>query len=818
MDYRSPINIIANELVDISLLSPDYLKQLRKQRLLELQMFGGELKVGDEVYTKDDIIKAFDTLDNQEELKYHSIIWQNKDLHQFLISGDEQYVEGVKTVFSYNPEIKDPEKGKGFKEFISPYLANKIKRKSLDFLKEHDFQKLINYSYILNNISLQYREEALSNIKYQIDYWTEKLDALEHKRIPYNRNEFAVFMNKDLYLFFNMLPQEMAKSINQFARDLINSCITVEKEQLQYVYRVYRGFVVLNCEESLKKIILGNYEIYKKRFIKSKGTSNNRRSNGPIVQKKKKSGKTIFGTVAFIILIMVFGIRLLKTFTRSNSYDYDSKVLDLEIDKLLTDLDQNVEFKEVLTMLTSKQDSNSKVPTLFSTYFKDENIPNYGDSIEVLNNSSYDIKVLVKGISGPYASRVIKANTKGNCPYINEEFAIYIGNNWDSSITFYGNSRNIKGGFREFDTNTTKLLTQIFDDKYNVEQIEIQESDLGVNVIRKNSYGEPLHNFDLEAYITAVTTYSASSYNVSDESRILDFEMDLPIASRYDDLDIEPKGIYNFTSYDLYVLNRSYSTASRSELVKAYSAGEIAKLSGTHSILIGKDWNPLKKIKVCSSKGCEIINGGFDDLNIKGSRQKFEKIYSADNIIVMENSLGRIVVSHNGRMDNILKTNYVTSYINAVNANLADNFKEHMKFIKEYPFNFSKMFTQKPDLLISQKVKVYNKTDYDIRLISLGYLDPYSSKTIKKGKSGSYQASTSFNLLIGKNWNDSKPIYDGERLFFGGFEQNHPRTKDVSKNSVKVGYDAKAVIIEENDGQIEIVIDNEYQSDKKISL
>lgn len=834
MQYNNPLHIISDLLVDTSLLSESYLKQLRKQRLLELQMFGNELKVKDKVYTKDDIIKAFDELENPERLKYHGVIWKNKDLHEYLVSGDVKHIKGIQDSFQYDPALKDIEFYKGFKKFLSPYLAERIKRISVDLIKDEDYATLTKHTELLVYVNLEYREEALSNIKYQLDYFIEKLDALEHERIQYQEEEFKVFTNTDLYLFLNTLPEEMGKTINQFTREVINSCVTIEKKQLNYVWKVYKGFRLINCEESLKTLIESNYKVYK-RLVENKNNPKPIKKNSPVVTKKKKSGRSSWTTIGFIVLVIFLAIRFIRIFTKPSYKKYDT--IDLNditknfgSDHSSYSSNDNADFVEVLNLLMSEEKEGEEVPNLFSTIFRDENIPTYGEDIEINNQSPYDLRVLVDGTLGFYASDTIKANTKTKIPYINGKFVVYAGNDWDDSHVFYGKKESLMGGFTKIDDNSRVYLKEIFPNYSGMTRIELKMDHDSLIVERRTSYGDIISLFEMSKYKPAL--YASHTFKKNDTNgidKMISFEKAFPSKELNDKKDeTDPVKVFNLTTQDLIVLNDRYYNSSRSEIIKSMEAGTVENLGYKHYMYLGKNWNKEAVVSIYPLVGGKVgIKGRFDSVTENGLFQltkPYEKKYSADEVLVYETVKGQFKVVHNDRLSSIMKHKIIQEYISVVdnaNSETTNWYKpKNSKILKDYSGNFNQMFDGNPkSSYTSTSARVYNKTNYDIRILSPGFLELYASKVIEANKSQSYTFTSGLYILVGKKWDDSKAYADGEKLYFGGFEELHPNFYNIASSELKLKtYDIKSVTIIELDGKITVKVDYDYSKDATYTL
>lgn len=815
MYYKSPFHIVSNVLVDEHSLTPEYLKLLKKQKLLELQMYGDELKLGNDTYTKDDIIKTFDQLENQHELKFHVIIWKNKELLEFLSKGSIHHYHELEISIRYNPSLRDPE----FLKFISPYAGAIVKKESTEFFKNEEFDHLTKYISLLNLLTADSREEALANIKFQLDYYIEKLDAVEHKRIAFVEAEYKTLKNSSFYVFLNELPVEMAKTVNQLAREIINSCITVEKTHIKYVFTVYQGFRNLNCEENLKKIIEGNYEIYRKRINNNNVVSTKPNVQSKVVQ-KKKSSRITWGIVIFIALFVIFATRMINVLNRKSTNDYP---INQNTFLNNTNYSKSLTFQEVLQLLTNKEYSSKENDVTFYDFFDKKNIPNYGEPIEIVNNTPYEVCILVDGILGPYSSNIIKPNSISEAPHANNDFVVYVGNNWDSTALFSLNNKSFKGGFITFDDNTKKHLNKIYPSSYSLKRIEINKNGDLVVVKRITNYGDDLADFDLSDYLKKLHSYymgkEIDSQRFKNPQNVT-FEQFFTVVKNAQEVDkTDPSKIFNFTTSDLYVLNNGGYAEGRSELIKSYTAGKMDKITPTHTLYMGKDWIDSKGIPYKAVGQEYVIKGLFNKMSkdeIYFLDNPFKKIYSIEDLIVLENNLGALEVIHTDKLDNIFKTKMVQKYIEVMSNNIASEKYNNLKTIKNYTNNFDNVFKPKPQVISGGiKLKVINNTDYDIRLIGNGFLEPYSTKVIESGKKINTELFNEFNLIIGKDWDDNIPLYDGKKLYFGGFKKFHPEIKNIAKTAFDISYGISTITVNEKQNKIGVIV--KYDSGKEIT-
>jgi len=123
--YRSPIRLLHELGLDTTEINAENLKVERKRLLLELQLAEGQtVQFGNQSYTKNDVINAFEELNGVSDLDFHSTIYQHSDLLNFLENHEvERRIKNVHVVFTHIENKRDK-----FTHFISPYLAKSIDR------------------------------------------------------------------------------------------------------------------------------------------------------------------------------------------------------------------------------------------------------------------------------------------------------------------------------------------------------------------------------------------------------------------------------------------------------------------------------------------------------------------------------------------------------------------------------------------------------------------------------------------------------------------------------------------------------------------
>lgn len=114
MTFINPIEILALEQTDISLINSTIIKKAKRKVQVEIELAeNGVYNYQGVRLTKSDCERAIDELEDYNKKSYYWIIANNKFLNGFLSAGDEKLFSSFKQESIY--------KDKAFINFISPY-------------------------------------------------------------------------------------------------------------------------------------------------------------------------------------------------------------------------------------------------------------------------------------------------------------------------------------------------------------------------------------------------------------------------------------------------------------------------------------------------------------------------------------------------------------------------------------------------------------------------------------------------------------------------------------------------------------------------
>lgn len=121
MNYLSPFHILPDGFEVGSSVDKNTLKQARKVILAEFELQGDTtIFINEREYDKDSILKFFSDLEKDTNLQFHSIIFQNKSLLNFLEKGN---IEDYRATANFIVTKAYP-KQEAFTQFIAPYFVH----------------------------------------------------------------------------------------------------------------------------------------------------------------------------------------------------------------------------------------------------------------------------------------------------------------------------------------------------------------------------------------------------------------------------------------------------------------------------------------------------------------------------------------------------------------------------------------------------------------------------------------------------------------------------------------------------------------------
>ena len=239
-------------------------------------------------YTKDAVLQEIEHEDFTQRLQYHSIIWKNKALLNFLEHD---------TINNEADTWRSLSNDDGFKQFISPYFAYSFNKVMHKFLRDTNFAKAALLLKFLTFVNYIDSDQALASIR---SFISETLRLFKNTSKDNYKNHYlqiSIWAKQPAYLFINNLPDTLSSDIENLIIGLINLTITVQNGDKKLCLGISNNLIKINrADPENAQIIKDNHSIYKK----------NARSGSSFIRLMVRGFITIF-----CIKVSIFAIALL---------------------------------------------------------------------------------------------------------------------------------------------------------------------------------------------------------------------------------------------------------------------------------------------------------------------------------------------------------------------------------------------------------------------------------------------------------------------------------------------------------------------------
>lgn len=490
MKYHSPFSIFKSLGIDAKEIEPGKLKQLEKRLLLELELSGEiTLQAGDTQLSKNDILTLFSDLGEDNELFYHQVIHQNPALETFLINGGLDMTQDL-----YNRDILYSPWMDEFREFISPFLVDVLKKEINIYFNKREWRKAFRLLSLTDLLSDYYKSAAFDKLAGSLSHLITKIGDFSRGDVPLDTKNYQFLSHDHFISFMNALPEEFNNYREKLAINLNNLGAQYQKSHLKFVNRIFMVLRELNCSASMKKTIMDNSNILINSYNRSED------------EKENEEGSTGYGCVSLIGILILFFIlvRACGYLTEDKpTYNYspptgkDLREIIESQKRIFQQKKKHREFVGKLTeLINSLPDSTSNPgynlivpPKPYFAYYKPFTNRISGDSVLIKNESGYD--VIVFGIATEESFSIgVPAKTER---YIlmnkREELTFYIGKYWTTSKKVVINKRRpdllyslYNGFFAESSEFTLSQLDQYYAYQPSADRAEQGNNEKGSTV------------------------------------------------------------------------------------------------------------------------------------------------------------------------------------------------------------------------------------------------------------------------------------------------------------------------------------------------
>jgi hypothetical protein len=255
IQYISPIRLF--EHFSISYDGEINIARIKKQLIAEFDFAkNGFIETRDYTYNKNDVLKEIEKDNFQHRLQYHKKIWANKNILGFL----EKNTVNLETLtIDFSTFLSD----KDFDSFLSPYFAapfNYISRNLLNEKKLEDMSALLTYGYFLLPAE---REEAFKSIRIFLNKNMRFLKNISKENYKSFRPKIQHWIITGWADFLNNLPDEFYSQKIDFATDLVNLTVKLQKTNKKDCISISKGLIQLKyLTPNLRETVIKNNKIY----------------------------------------------------------------------------------------------------------------------------------------------------------------------------------------------------------------------------------------------------------------------------------------------------------------------------------------------------------------------------------------------------------------------------------------------------------------------------------------------------------------------------------------------------------------------------
>ena len=477
MQYRSPFTILyltgnfPGSWDDTGLL------RVQKQLLLELEHHGGGmLQIGEEVWTKDDILKLIDALRPAEERMFHQWIYENPALLLLLEQGIVSE-EGP----LYNPALAGDPGFESFKAFVSPYLVESVGRGMSQSFAQQDFATVRQFLEATTLLVPARAEEILARLIHVLKPLSHAPGRVTTGEEPFNSQRFE-YITPDFIVLLNALPESVADFREWFAIEVMNMLVKIGITDIGFSHGVYKCLLVLHCEPDLRAALVDNYTSFQ--------AESPELAVGKVYRDLGVGCALAVARVLGIIIglcILVYG--LMKLFqvdpatedthlnilyraeegipTPQETYRAYRNRLRTIVQKQLTPSGSD---SMRYMLLTNPQVNNEH--TLWHHAVPGTHLSNYkpamAQTLTIVNRSHYDAVLFVMGDSTLYNGLLLQGNSVQTSLRVGDELAFYVGSDWASpgsmkrGVHPWTDVKAQYGIFTNVDTTTLSLLGKTY--------------------------------------------------------------------------------------------------------------------------------------------------------------------------------------------------------------------------------------------------------------------------------------------------------------------------------------------------------------------
>lgn len=228
MAFINPIEILSLRDTAVNEIDSSVIRKAKRRIQADIELSDdGHISFNGSHITKSDAERVINELDDQEKIEFYHFIANNKDLNNFLTSGDEGFFSTFRQESIY--------KLQSFTNFVSPYFTEKYDRALFKAFQNNDetrFKKIISFQPLVTSTD---KDKAFKNVSNAIRDRIKEIDEItrdiKNEESSYDEDDidevFDLVQEQLNVSIINSLPQNFQSLRNQVANSVRNLSVNI---------------------------------------------------------------------------------------------------------------------------------------------------------------------------------------------------------------------------------------------------------------------------------------------------------------------------------------------------------------------------------------------------------------------------------------------------------------------------------------------------------------------------------------------------------------------------------------------------------------
>jgi hypothetical protein len=235
------------------------LLRVQKQLLVELDHHGGgTLRIGEEEWTKDDILKLIGLLRPAAARTFHQWIYENPAL---LLLVEKGLVSDEGPL--YPPALATHPAFDSFQVFLSPYLVDSVSHGLHQSFLRLDFGAVRQFLEATTLLIPSRAEETLARLSMLLQSLARTFRRVETGEEPFDSQRLGYIITPEFIALLNALPERLANQREWVSVHLINLVAKIGTTDIAFSHRTYKCLLDLQCVPDIRRALIFNYSNFK---------------------------------------------------------------------------------------------------------------------------------------------------------------------------------------------------------------------------------------------------------------------------------------------------------------------------------------------------------------------------------------------------------------------------------------------------------------------------------------------------------------------------------------------------------------------------